>query len=220
MRSGRVVRNAPYSADVITESTQILADGNRVRQSLRAKIYRDSAGRTRREQSVNLDDLSPNSKMPRLVFISDPVAQVNFALNANDHTGTRSVRNAWNHGPQGMRARDGAGLAPRRTEPGAGRKVEDRKVEDLGRQTMEGLSVQGRRTTITLPSGETGNGAPLHMTSETWYAADLQINLLTKRSDPRHGETVTHLVNLVRAEPAHSLFEVPSDYKLSDAVPK
>src|ERR1039458_2934741 len=93
--SGRVVRNSPYSADVVTESTQTLADGNRIRQTSNAKVYRDSEGRMRREQSVNLNGLSPNANMPQLVFINDPVAGASFALNASDGTATKSARNTW-----------------------------------------------------------------------------------------------------------------------------
>ena len=45
---GEPVKNAPYSAEAITESTQTLADGNRIRRENRSLIYRDSQGRTRR----------------------------------------------------------------------------------------------------------------------------------------------------------------------------
>jgi hypothetical protein len=39
--------------------------------------------------------------------------------------------------------------------------------------------------------------------------------ILSTRSDPRTGETVTRYTNIVRGEPAHSLFEVPADYKIT-----
>src|SRR5215471_17331579 len=48
---GPVVKNAPYSAEAVTETIQTLADGNRIVQNSTSKIYRDSAGRTRREQA-------------------------------------------------------------------------------------------------------------------------------------------------------------------------
>ena len=50
---GRVVENAPFSADIVTETVQVLPDGNRIHQSVTAQMYRDSEGRTRREQSLN-----------------------------------------------------------------------------------------------------------------------------------------------------------------------
>jgi hypothetical protein len=40
---------------------------------------------------------------------------------------------------------------------------------------------------------------------------------MTKRNDPRHGETVYKLTNINRSEPARSLFELPSDYKVEDS---
>src|SRR5262245_19350784 len=72
--AGRTVTNAPFSADMVTETAQTLADGNRIRQTSTSKIYRDSEGRTRREQSLDsLNRLAPNSNLPQVVFISDPV---------------------------------------------------------------------------------------------------------------------------------------------------
>src|SRR4051794_38502490 len=47
---GRLVTGAPYSAEIVTESTHTLADGNHIKQTSTSKIYRDSEGRTRREQ--------------------------------------------------------------------------------------------------------------------------------------------------------------------------
>jgi hypothetical protein len=42
---GPVVKNAPYSADAITEATQTLGDGNRIAERTTQKLYRDSDGR-------------------------------------------------------------------------------------------------------------------------------------------------------------------------------
>src|ERR1700710_2329991 len=79
-RPGRVVKNAPYTADVITETTQALTDGNRIRQSSTVHVARDSEGRTRSEQSLRtLSGLAPNANLPQVVFINDPVASSNYA---------------------------------------------------------------------------------------------------------------------------------------------
>jgi hypothetical protein len=48
---GKPVKDAPYSAEAINESIQILPDGNRIIKSSSTKLYRDSEGRTRRESS-------------------------------------------------------------------------------------------------------------------------------------------------------------------------
>jgi hypothetical protein len=38
--------------------------------------------------------------------------------------------------------------------------------------------------------------------------------LLTKRTDPRSGESTMRVTNIQRSEPDPSLFEVPSDYTI------
>jgi hypothetical protein len=197
---GRVVKNAPYSAEIVTESVQTLADGSHIRQTSTVKVYRDSDGRTRREEPVNLNGLGSNRNMPQLVFINDPVAGVNYALNPRDRTVSK---NTW--GPRGGRM--GRGIVP----PDA-----NAKTETLGRQTMEGLVADGRRVTITIPAGQMGNDQPLQIVTETWYSPDLETVVLSKRSDPRSGETVTRLVNVSRSEPPRALFEPPADYKAAD----
>jgi hypothetical protein len=53
--------------------------------------------------------------------------------------------------------------------------------------------------------------------SEQWYSPDLQVLVATRHSDPRSGETVYRLVNIVRGEQDRSLFEVPADYTLKEA---
>jgi len=92
-RSDRVVKGAPFSADVVTETTQTLPDGNHIRQTARAKLYRDSEGRERNEQSLGgLRALVPNSNLPSVIYINDPVSGVDYALNQRDKTATRYTR--------------------------------------------------------------------------------------------------------------------------------
>jgi hypothetical protein len=50
---GRIVKNAPFTGDLTTETTQILGDGNRIHETATAHMVRDSEGRTRREQSLS-----------------------------------------------------------------------------------------------------------------------------------------------------------------------
>jgi hypothetical protein len=91
------------------------------------------------------------------------------------------------------------------------------KTESLGRQVIEGVQADGTRTTMTIPAGEIGNEQPIQIVRETWYSPDLHMVMLSKRSDPRNGETVVRLSNVSRAEPPRTMFDVPADYKVSDA---
>src|SRR5688500_16691815 len=63
----QLVKGAPYTAEVVTESVQTLADGNRIVRKTTGRVYRDSQGRTRRE-----DDREPGTV--RMISITDPVA--------------------------------------------------------------------------------------------------------------------------------------------------
>jgi hypothetical protein len=210
-RPGAVVKNAPFSADVTTETNAALQDGNHIHQTSSLRLYRDSEGRTRREQSLNsVGGLASNTNLPPVVFISDPVAGVNYALSPASRTGTRSAA-GWAYGAQG-----GRGIRFRNGTQGAAR--DNVKTESLGTKTLEGVPAEGTRTTITVPAGRVGNELPMQTVIETWYSPDLHIAVLSRRSDPRSGETVTRYTNINRGEPPHALFEVPADYKISDSV--
>src|SRR6266403_5640860 len=50
--TGEVVTAAPYTATAITETTQVLADGNRIVNKNSAFVARDGQGRTRREETM------------------------------------------------------------------------------------------------------------------------------------------------------------------------
>ncbi|HJQ25446.1 MAG TPA: hypothetical protein VKA60_16115 [Blastocatellia bacterium] len=97
-------------------------------------------------------------------------------------------------------------------------KVREPKIEQLGKQTIEGVEAEGRRATITIPAGEIGNEQPINIIDETWYSPELKVTVMTRHSDPRMGETVYKLTNINRAEPARSLFEVPSEYTIKETV--
>jgi hypothetical protein len=224
---GRVVKNAPFSADTVTETSQTLTDGNRIRQSSAAKVYRDSEGRTRREQSLSaLRGLAPGSSLPQVVFINDPVAGFNYALNTQNRTATKSAWSRQGRGGQApnssqpmarlrQQSADGSAAVAGRWGRGAANR-QNVKTESLGRQTIEGVQVDGTRTTMTIAAGQWGNEQPIQIVTERWYSADLQTVVLSKRTDPRMGETVTRVTNISRSEPPSSLFEPPADYKVSE----
>lgn len=83
---GQTVKGAPYSAQAVTESTQTLSDGNRIVNKATSAIYRDSEGRTRREQSLrSFGPFSAGGEAPQMIFISDPVAGLSYTLDPRAH---------------------------------------------------------------------------------------------------------------------------------------
>ncbi len=215
MEMHQQVKGAPYTATVVTESTQVLADGNRIVNKHSGLVARDSEGRMRREETMGrIGPLQVN--VPKVVFINDPVAHASFVLNPDKKV-------AWNMQHEGMRRNmrelhqqigslHGDAEAQR---PGMGQL----KKESLGTQQIEGVTAEGTRITRTIPAGTIGNEKPINITVETWISPGLHVLVLSKRSDPRFGETVYRLTNIQRAEPDASLFQVPSDFKMEQGPP-
>ena len=75
----RVTPGKPYSAEAVTESTQVLADGNRIIRKSTTRMYRDGEGRTRREQ-IN------DGGVVESISIVDPVARTSFVLQPDTRT--------------------------------------------------------------------------------------------------------------------------------------
>ena len=89
---GKVVKGAPYSAESLTETIQTLSDGNRIVNKITSQVYRDSEGRTRREQTLKGFGMMGNVGEPlQSVFINDPVAGVTYALDSRTHTAHKSA---------------------------------------------------------------------------------------------------------------------------------
>jgi hypothetical protein len=185
----QVAKGIPFSAQVVTESIQVLADGNRIVRQSTAAVSRDSEGRTRREQGVS-------DAGARVVFIQDPTAGLQYVLDGR----SRSARKI------GFRSLGPASSAENAKSPG----------NSLGTQVIEGFFAVGRRQTRTVPAGQMGNAESIDVVLETWYAPDLQTIVLSKYTDPRLGEVVYRLIGIQRGEPDLSLFQVPSDYTVKE----
>lgn len=229
------VTGAPYSAQATTERVQVLADGNRIVQSTSGTVARDSQGRFRKDEALPFITTGKGADAPHMVYIQDPVAGVQWNLDAHMKTAFKMPFTAIK--AQGA-ATKGAVLVPPQIGPdriwfsselpaapnahyraiGKSQTLPDQNVNktDLGTQTIEGVTAQGTRITRTLPAGEVGNEQPLVITSETWYSPDLKVVVMSKTSDPRMGETTYRLIDIQRAEPPASLFEVPEDYTIQD----
>ena len=113
---GKLVKGAPYSGQAVTETVQTLADGNRIVNRSTSDLYRDSEGRTRREESIKVIGALGNSgESPRTIIINDPVAGVNYVLDTKSHTAHKMtpMRFEWKIAPtapgeKSARARVGA----------------------------------------------------------------------------------------------------------------
>ena len=202
----RAITGIPYKAEAVTETNQPLTDGNSIERRTSTLIARDGKGRIRREQhALALGSLLVDGP---LVTIADPAARTHVTLDRERKVAVRVTML-----PDDGRSRSTAAAAPAGASNGS-----VVKEESLGERDIEGLRAEGTRTTMTIPANTIGNRAPITAISERWFSADLQAVVFTRRSDPRFGETVYRLLNIVRAEPPATLFEIPADYRIEERI--
>lgn len=211
--AGSSVQNAPYSADVVTETDRVLPDGNR-HQEQHGRMARDSKGRMRQEHEI--PGAGANA---RFVVISDPVQQRIVTLNPGDNT-ARVI----DLSVTGKQPAAGTSTTPQQTplaahaQP-ASQPTPSVKTEDVGEKEIDGIMVKGTRTTITTPAGAIGNEREIVATSETWVSPELDVVVLTTSSDPQYGTTTHKLQNIQRGDPDPALFQVPADYTVQNESP-
>jgi hypothetical protein len=216
-----VIKGAPYSAEIVNESVQMLSDGNRIVHRSTSRVYRDSEGRTRREE-----DRASGSAA---ITITDPVTGSSWSLDVDTHEARQ--------GPVLPRLFEGTlGLYRARSEldrltivvngqmnqfnvvrPPDGTSAEQRAEDHLAARTIEGLRVEGIRRTTTIPAGAIGNERPIVVTSDEWTSPELKVLVLSESNDPRTGTSTYKLVNVKRGDPPSSLFQVPADYTVVQA---
>jgi hypothetical protein len=280
----KAVKGAPFSAEALSESVQVLADGNKIIRRSTSRLYRDSEGRFRREDMPKQIGI-PGAvvEMPETIVIFDPVLGHKFELNPKKNTARQSMfkwnfenkmkfdsefkskmeakrveREAKQVERQAKQAErrlkqssriDGesesdvdkqivvtrkaaiaeaaakakkaaqAEVAVKKVEAEA-RSNKDTKTEPLGIQNMEGVEVEGTRTTTTIPAGEIGNERPIDVVYEKWYSKDLKVIVFSKHNDPRFGEQTYRLIHISRKEQPISLFSSPAGYTIEEKGPK
>lgn len=204
---GPPVKGAPFSAAAMTEIIQTLADGNRIVRRTSGSLYRDSRGRTRREVSLEgIAGIILAGTPLRMITISDPESGMTYVVDSDKQL--RVLRNAPDRArPSSATPRlpAGRGSAP---QPSQSANVE--REESLGTLEIEGIVAEGTRTTVTIPAGAIGNERAIDTVSERWFSPELRIVVLSRRSDPRFGETTYRLTKITRAEPPSTLFEPPA----------
>ena len=236
----QVVKGKPYSADTSTETVQTLADGNRIVRRTVSKFYRDSDGRTRREQTFgNVDPEHPTPHEVK-VFLDDPVSGTAFVLDPGSKSADklqqmRKTMDERDAGGDGTRVFFKTQLDDGAAEPDApGRMMvkfrdehsgnmafvvkddkRDEVKEDLGIRNIEGVDCTGTRRTITIPAREVGNEKPISIVTETWFAPSIAAVVESTTDDPRFGKTTYQLTNVQLSEPARSLFDPPADFKVN-----
>jgi hypothetical protein len=212
LHPGKVVKGAPFSATGNSDTTQTLQDGTTIHRTTSSAIYRDRAGRFRREVTLSgLGPLQTSGKPHTMIMIGDPVAGVHYMLSPDQKVAHKMTLP--NGGKPGEFEQK---MQKHMAKEEASGEV---KKESLGTQAINGVNAEGTRITRTIPAGQIGNDKPISIVFERWYSPDLQMVVKSTRSDPRFGTTTYALSNVQRTEPAAELFTVPSDYTVKEGGP-
>jgi hypothetical protein len=194
--------NAPFSAVVVTELTKILPDGSTQTNKNHRTVARDSSGRVFQErrfftpqgdqQVTPLSELDYQDPNRHELYVCRPQQRVCYEYTF-DGSMTVSLPKA--------------GPLPNGTGSVA--------VEDLGRKSVGGLDLLGSREITTINAGVIGNQKAEPIVKEFWYSPHLQINVITKRFDPRVSAIQNFEVkNVNLSEPDPKLFELPAEYRV------
>jgi hypothetical protein len=224
------IKGRPFSADIINETDQSLADGNQIHREVHGKIFRDAQGRTRQEMGLKE---FPDGSRRDVITILDPIAGIYVHLEPENKIAT-----LYAYGPLGVGTPVPAAASAGKASPQAmappvhaNPNVRTRsvhgvaagnfgapktEVEQLGTKVIEGFTVTGTCRTNTTPAGAEGNDQPIVSSFETWFSNDLQIYLLTVMKHPQIGETTYKLVNIHAGDPDPQLLQVPADYTVKD----
>jgi hypothetical protein len=199
------LQNAPFSAVVTTELTTILPDGSKRTVRNHRTVARDGSGRVFQErrfftpdgdkQVTRLGQLEYQDPNQHRMVLCRPVTQVCTVYRWDAPTAVSLQK---------------AGPLPN----GMGEVTQ----EALGQKTIEDLNVMGSREVTTIKAGAIGNEKAEPVVKEFWYSPHLQINVITKRFDPRASAIQNFEVGNIRlAEPDPKMFEPPVGYRMVQA---
>jgi hypothetical protein len=160
MASGRIVKGAPYSAEVVTEMNQPLADGNVISRKTSGRVYRDGEGRSRQESGA------PGETS---VYINDPVAGRFVVLNPGakraivrsaGRSETRSKQVVRVDGTEEVRVEDGKVFLNGKEVAGGGLVIKAKSGKEVrvenGKLTVDGKEV----------GSDEGTGSHVYVTRE------------------------------------------------------
>jgi hypothetical protein len=207
---GSPVTGAPYTATRTITHVQVLANGTTISHVTTEKEARDSQGRTFRETNiergensiisysvfdpVSRTEMNWTSKSKQVTLVHLP--ELNQFRVAHEKTNQEGTGTGWPGVPRR------GGISP--------------SAEQLGSKIIDGVTVEGTRTTFSIPAGKEGNNQPLTITHESWISSDLKLLVLRTDSDPRSGTTTNELSNIDRNEPDAKLFQAPEGYTVQE----
>ena len=168
------VTGAPYSGEAITESVQVLADGNRIVRRTAAKVYRDGKGRTRRET------LGPDGQITSIT-ISDPSGGRSYVIdpgtNTVHHTGVATFVTSESGRVEGTATATSSGGATMHFSTEAKREAEIKAAQHAEQKATQRVEVRAHAT------GEPGTVSTVGPVTLVWEQASTGVAAAPTKED-------------------------------------
>jgi hypothetical protein len=200
------IPNAPFTGVINVERAVVQRDGSTVQLKTIRDIGRDARGRIFNQYRTLLPPSDTNTPQVVSVLLYDPQTRTSTTLFPQQ----RTFRSGTVNRPP---ATEPPGLLDTSTTGNRVLRNEFTTLDDLGTSQMEGLSVHGVRETQTIPAEVNATGKEIVVTDESWYSADLRINMLIKHNDPRTGAVTMTVTQINRSEPDPALLEIPQGFQ-------
>jgi hypothetical protein len=188
----------PYTLKQEITRTQTLPDGSSVTSVTVTTSARDAEGRSYIDSTHTI-----NGDTIHNISVYDPPTQTRYTWNVGPNLPQVVTVYRWHPGPQQT------SVAP------PARRYYPSSSQSLPPQTLNGIYVEGIRSTRTIPAGYEGNDHDLITTTEQWNSPDLGHIIRMINDDPHYGKSDTETTDIQRtADPA--LFQPPAGFQLKE----
>jgi len=201
---------APFTLTLETEWVRMLGDGGTITSVNKRRIARDAAGRVYQERWLLVPKNGDRESQMTTVQIADPNAHTLYScffLGAKKNTCELKT-----YIPMTPAVNTSGKTISGDLPDNQGSFVH----EDLGKQLVGGVETVGVRDARTYNPGVFGNDRKVTVEREVWYSPQLDLNLLSTRTDPRTGKQTFTATNVTLGDPDPALFELPAGFKVAD----
>jgi hypothetical protein len=201
---------APFTLTLETEWVRMLGDGGTITSVNKRRIARDAAGRVYQERWFLVPKNGNVESQMTTVQIADPNARTLY--NCFFVGAKKNICELKTYIPMTPAVNTTGKTVSGDLPENQGSFVH----EDLGKQLVSGVETIGVRDARTYNPGIFGNDRKVTVEREVWYSPQLDLNLLSTRTDPRTGKQTFTATNVTLGDPDPALFELPTGFKVTD----
>ncbi len=209
----------PLTGVIEAENSKTEADGKTTVRRFRTRVARDSYGRLRTDIDMNPED-SPDNPQLLQISIYDPVSKTTKLIFPAAKVAIRQSTLP----PKPSRNRSHAPVIMMDSLPAKSLPLLNLNIhihrEDLGRETVDGMSLLHGRQTIRSPAGFGGSKEASTKVIDYWYSLELQAFVRVRQVGPGKSLHTLALENISHQEPVRALFQIPKGYHVDEPQPQ